>query len=183
MARETIADVEDSLAETSDSEGIQSDAFVFFGATGDLAYKKIIPSLYNLVRRGTLSIPVIGIANSGWSLDQLKERARSSILAHGTGLDDAIFTRFMKQLNYIDGDYRDPYTFSRLSQLLGTARSPAHYLAIPPSLFSVVTQGLRQADCADGARIIVEKPFGRDLASSRMLNATLHQAFPESRIF
>jgi glucose-6-phosphate 1-dehydrogenase len=183
MTRETIADVEDSLAETSESEAIQSDAFVFFGATGDLAYKKIFPSLYNLFRRGTLTVPVIGIAKSGWSLDQLQERARSSVLAHGGGLDDAVFTKFMRQLNYIDGDYRDPATFSKLKQLLGSALSPAHYLAIPPSLFSVVTQGLRQADCADGARIIVEKPFGRDLASSRMLNATLHQAFPESRIF
>jgi glucose-6-phosphate 1-dehydrogenase len=183
MTRKTIAEVEDSLAETSESEAIQCDAFVFFGASGDLAYKKIFPSLYNLVRRGTLTIPVIGIAKSGWSLDQLRERARSSVLAQAGGLDDEVFTKFMRQLNYIDGDYRDPATFSRLRQLLGSARSPAHYLAIPPSLFSVVTQGLRQADCADGARIIVEKPFGRDLASSRMLNATLHQAFPESRIF
>src|ERR1700739_534422 len=183
MTREAIAEVEDSLAETSELEAIQSDAFVFFGATGDLAYKKIFPSLYNLVRRGTLTIPVIGIANSGWSLDQFQERARSSVLAQASGLDDTIFTKFIRQLNYIDGDYRDPATFSKLRQLLGSARSPAHYLAIPPSLFSVVTQGLRQADCADGARIIVEKPFGRDLASSRMLNATLHQAFPESRIF
>jgi glucose-6-phosphate 1-dehydrogenase len=183
MTRETIAQVEDSRADTSESEAIQSDAFVFFGATGDLAYKKIFPSLYNLVRRGALTIPVIGIAKSGWSLDQLQERARSSVLAQASGLDDAVFTKFMRQLNYIDGDYRDPATFSRLRQLLGSARSPTHYLAIPPSLFSVVTQGLRQADCAEGARIIVEKPFGRDLASSRMLNATLHQAFPESRIF
>jgi glucose-6-phosphate 1-dehydrogenase len=183
MTRKTIAEVEDSLAETSESEAIQCDAFVFFGASGDLAYKKIFPSLYNLVRRGTLTIPVIGIAKSGWSLDQLRERARSSVLAQAGGLDAEVFTKFMRQLNYIDGDYRDPATFSRLRQLLGSARSPAHYLAIPPSLFSVVTQGLRQADCADGARIIVEKPFGRDLASSRMLNATLHQAFPESRIF
>jgi len=183
MTRETIVEVEDSLAETSESEAIQSDAFVFFGATGDLAYKKIFPSLYNLVRRGTLTIPVIGIANSGWSLDQFHERARSSVLAQASGLDDAVFTKFMTQLNYIDGDYHDPATFSRLRQLLGSARSPTHYLAIPPSLFSVVTQGLQEADCANGARIIVEKPFGRDLASSRMLNATLHQAFPESRIF
>ena len=183
MTRETIADVEDSRANTSESEALQSDAFVFFGATGDLAYKKIFPSLYNLVRRGTLTIPVIGIAKSGWSLDQLRERARSSVQGQASGLDEGVFTKFMRQLNYIDGDYHDPATFSRLRQLLGSARSPTHYLAIPPSLFSVVTQGLRQADCADGARIIVEKPFGRDLASSRMLNATLHQAFPESRIF
>src|ERR1700747_3385955 len=107
MTRETIAEVEDSRAAPSESEAIQSDAFVFFGATGDLAYKKIFPSLYNLVRRGTLTIPVIGIANSGWSLDQFQERARSSVLAQASGLDDAIFTQFIGQPNYIDGDYRD----------------------------------------------------------------------------
>src|SRR5690349_2882049 len=155
MTRETIVEVEDSLAETSESEAIQSDAFVFFGATGDLAYKKIFPSLYNLVRRGTLTIPVIGIAKSGWSLNELRERARSSVLAQGKGLDDAVFTKFIQQLNYIDGDYRDSETFAKLRQLLGSARSPTHYLAIPPSSFSVVTEGLRQAGCADGARIIL----------------------------
>jgi glucose-6-phosphate 1-dehydrogenase len=117
-----IADVEDSLAETSESEAIQSDAFVFFGATGDLAYKKMFPSLYNLVLRGTLTIPVIGIAKSGWSLDQLQERARSSVLAQASRLDDVFFVKFMRQLNYIDGDYRDPATFSRLRQLLGSGR-------------------------------------------------------------
>src|ERR1700757_5014514 len=117
MIREAIAEVEDSLAETSELEAIQSDAFVFFGATGDLAYKKIFPSLYNLVRRGTLTIPVIGIAKSGWSLGQFQERARSSVLAQVSGLDDAVFTKFMQQLNYIDGDYNDPATFSTLRQL------------------------------------------------------------------
>jgi len=183
MTGEMIAEVEDSRAGTSESDAIQSDAFVFFGATGDLAYKKIFPSLYNMFRRGTLTGPVIGIAKSGWSLEQLQERARRSVQAQTNRLDEAVFAKFMRQLKYIDGDYYDPATFSKLRQLLGAARSPAHYLAIPPSVFSVVTQGLRQANCADGARIIVEKPFGRDLASSRTLNATLHQAFPESRIF
>jgi len=183
MTPETIAEVEDPQLEAAESEATPSDAFVFFGATGDLAYKKIFPSLYNMVRRGTLTVPVIGIAKSGWSLDQLRERARSSVQKHASEFDDEVFTKFMRQLNYIDGDYHDPATFSNLRQLLGNARQPAHYLAIPPSLFSVVTQGLQQAGCANGARIIVEKPFGRDLASSRMLNATLHQAFPESRIF
>ena len=161
----------------------QSDAFVFFGATGDLAYKKIFPALYSMVRRGTLTVPVIGIAKSGWSIDQLRERARASIQAKGNGFDDATFAKFLQLLRYIDGDYNQADTFSVLRKLLGKSRRAVHYLAIPPSLFRVVTEGLRRAGCADGARIIVEKPFGRDLASSRLLNATLHKAFRESHIF
>jgi len=183
MTRETIVDVEGPQTEIAESDAAPSDAFVFFGATGDLAYKKIFPSLYNMVRRGTLTVPVIGIAKSGWTLDQLRERARNSVVAHNNEFDDAVFARFMRLLNYVDSDYHDPATFLNLRQLLGSAQRPAHYLAIPPSLFGVVTEGLQRAGCADSARIIVEKPFGRDLASSKMLNATLQKAFPESRIF
>lgn len=164
-------------------EASRSDAFVFFGATGDLAYKKIFPALYSMFRRGTLTIPVIGIAKSGWTIDQLRQRARDSIQANGKGFHDVTFANFLKLLHYIDGDYNEPGTFSVLRKLLGKSRRPVHYLAIPPSLFRVVTEGLRHAHCADGARIVVEKPFGRDLASSKLLNATLHRAFPESQIF
>jgi glucose-6-phosphate 1-dehydrogenase len=165
------------------TEELQSDAFVFFGATGDLAYKKIFPALYSMVRRGTLTVPVIGIAKSGWTIDQLRERARDSIQTRGKGFEDATFAKFLRLLHYIDGDYSESATFSVLRKLLGKSRRPVHYLAIPPSLFRVVTEGLRHARCADGARIVVEKPFGRDLASSKLLNATLHRAFPESQIF
>ena len=165
------------------AEGAESDAFVFLGATGDLAYKKIFPALHNMVRRGTLTVPVIGIAKSGWSIDQLQARARESIEKFGTGFDDAAFAQLIRQLHYIDGDYADQATFSTLRKLLGNAQRPAHYLAIPPSLFSVVTEGLQRAGCAEGARIVVEKPFGHDLASSKQLNTTLHAVFPESRIF
>jgi glucose-6-phosphate 1-dehydrogenase len=160
-----------------------SDAFVFFGASGDLAYKKIFPSLYDMVRHGTLTVPVIGVAKSGWTIDQLRERARDSIQKFGDGVEDAVFARFIQLLHYIDSDYTDPATFSALRTQLGGAEHPAHYLAIPPSMFATVIEELKQSGCADGARIIVEKPFGRDLASARKLNATLQTAFPESRIF
>lgn len=165
------------------NETLQSDAFVFFGATGDLAYKKIFPALYSMVRRGTLTVPIIGIAKSGWTIERLRERARDSILERANWFDDQTFTRLVKLLRYIDGDYNEPATFSGLRKLLGDSRRPLHYLAIPPSLFRTVTEGLLRAHCADGARIVVEKPFGRDFASSRLLNTTLHRAFPESHIF
>jgi len=161
----------------------QSDALVFFGATGDLAYKKIFPALHNMVRHGTLTIPIIGVAKSGWAIDQLRERARDSINRVGGGIDDKAFTELIRLLRYVDGDYGDASTFTALRKQLGNAQRPAHYLAIPPSLFSVVTEALLQSGCATGARIIVEKPFGRDLASAKALNVTLHTAFPESQIF
>jgi len=163
--------------------GEASDALVFFGATGDLAYKKIFPALYNMVRRGTLRVPIIGVASSGWALDEFRERARDSIQKFGGGIDDAAFAQLTHLLHYIDGDYRNQGTFSQLRKQLGAAQRPAHYLAIPPSLFSVVTQALQNSGCAAGARIIVEKPFGRDLASARWLNETLHTVFTESQIF
>lgn len=163
--------------------GAVSDAFVFFGATGDLAYKKIFPALQNMVKRGTLKCPVIGVAKSGWNLDQLRERARDSIKTNGGGVDEAAFSQLVKQLHYIDGDYGDPNTFAKLRQELGKATDPIHYLAIPPSMFETVAQQLSKSGCATNARIIVEKPFGRDLASAKELNRILHSVFPESQIF
>jgi len=163
--------------------GKLSDAFVFFGASGDLAYKKIFPALQNMVRHGTLKCPVIGVAKSGWNLDQLRERARESIRNNDGGVDEAIFSQLVKQLHYIDGDYTDPTTFTRLRQELGSASSPIHYLAIPPSMFATVVEQLSKSGCSSDARIIVEKPFGRDVASAKALNEILHSVFPESQIF
>jgi glucose-6-phosphate 1-dehydrogenase len=159
------------------------DAFVFFGATGDLAYKKIFPALHTLVKHGTLKCPVIGVAKSGWNLDQLRARAKESIQTNGGGVNDKAFADLMQLLRYIDGDYGDPGTFTQLRQQLGNASSPVHYLAIPPSMFATVVEQLQKSKCAEGARIIVEKPFGRDLRSAQELNRILHTVFPESRIF
>src|SRR6202030_2416614 len=159
-----------------------SAALVFFGATGDLAYKQIFPSLQQMIRRGNLNVPVIGVAKAGWTLEQLRERARDSLEKHG-GVDKAAFSKLMELLNYIDGDYRDPATFTKLGQLLGKAQLPTHYLAIPPSMFPTVVEGLGAAGCAKNARVILEKPFGRDLASAQELDATLHSVFPESSVF
>jgi len=159
-----------------------SDALVFFGATGDLAYKQIFPSLQQMIRRGTLHVPVIGVAKAGWSLDQLRQRARESLEKHG-GVDQAALSKLMELLNYIDGDYNDPNTFQKLRELLGQAQLPTHYLAIPPSLFPAVIKGLDASGSAKNARVILEKPFGRDLASAQQLDAALHAVFPESSIF
>ena len=159
-----------------------SDAFVFFGATGDLAYKKIFPALQALVRRGRLSIPVVGLGRSGWTRDEFIERARASVTEYG-GLDPEAFPKLAALLHYVDGDYNDPKTFTLLRAELGDACRPAHYLAIPPSVFPVVIRHLSEASCTEDARVIVEKPFGRDLASARNLNRTLRQAFDEDRIF
>src|SRR5260370_6579202 len=159
-----------------------SDALVFFGATGDLAYKKIFPALQAMVRRGHLNVPVIGVAKAGWTLDQFKARARDSVDKHG-GLDPAAFARLSALLHYVDGDYKDPATFEALRKELGSAQHPAHYLAIPPALFGVVVEQLGKSGCAHGARIIVEKPFGRDLESARGLNRILLGNFDESAIF
>jgi glucose-6-phosphate 1-dehydrogenase len=158
------------------------DALVFFGATGDLAHKKIFPALQALVRRGRLDVPVVGVANAGWNLDRLKARAKESLDQHGV-FDAAVFAKLSSLLAYIDGDYRDPATFARLRRLLGGARRPLHYLAIPPSMFGTVAEGLAGAGCARDARVVVEKPFGRDLASARELNRLLHRFFPEPAIF
>lgn len=159
-----------------------SDAFVFFGATGDLAYKKIFPALQAMVRRGNLNVPVIGVARAGWSLEKLQARARDSVAQHG-GLDQAAFAKLSGLLRYVDGDYSDPATFTRLRQALGAAERPAHYLAIPPVLFGTVVEQLGKSGSAKGARVIVEKPFGRSLASAHALNRTLLSAFAEASIF
>jgi glucose-6-phosphate 1-dehydrogenase len=160
-----------------------SDAFVFFGATGDLAHKKIFPALQNMVKQGALQVPVIGVAKSGWTIEQLRERARDGITKFGGGVDEAAFQRLCELMEYIDGDYGDDKTYAQLRAKLGAAESPTHYLAIPPSMFPVVVKGLAQSGCATNARVVVEKPFGRDLVSARKLNETLHQAFPEDHIF
>jgi len=160
-----------------------SDALVFFGATGDLAYKKIFPALQSMVRQGTLDAPVIGVAKSGWTIEQLRERARDSVTKYGGGVDAEAFPRLCQLLDYLDGDYRDDKTYSTLRAKLGNAQLPTHYLAIPPSMFPVVVQGLAKSSCANNARVVVEKPFGRDLVSARKLNETLHQGFPEDNIF
>jgi glucose-6-phosphate 1-dehydrogenase len=158
-----------------------SDAFVFFGATGDLAYKKIFPALQALVKRG-LNIPVIGVAREDWSLDQLRERAHAS-LEHFGDVDSDAFAKLSSLLQYIHGDYRDTATYASLKQALNRSARPLHYLAIPPGIFATVLQGLGQSGCADDARVVVEKPFGRDLASAQSLNANLHDVFPESAVF
>jgi glucose-6-phosphate 1-dehydrogenase len=161
---------------------LESDAFVFFGATGDLAYKKIFPALYAMVRRDGLDIPIIGMARAGWTLDKLKARARESI-EHAGDFESGCFEKLAAQLRYVDGDYTDPGTFTKLKQALGLATRPIHYLAIPPSMFASVVQGLAKVGCADNARVIVEKPFGRDLATAQMLDRTLHEVFAEPAIF
>jgi glucose-6-phosphate 1-dehydrogenase len=161
---------------------VQSDALVFFGATGDLAHKKIFPALQTMIKRGQLNVPVIGVANAGWNLDQLKARARDSVEKHG-GLDQAAFDKLATLLRYVDGDYKDPATFQALRKELDSAQHPAHYLAIPPVLFGLVVEQLSRFGCSNGARVIIEKPFGRDLGSARELNRILLGAFNEKSIF
>jgi glucose-6-phosphate 1-dehydrogenase len=159
-----------------------SDALVFFGATGDLAYKKIFPALQSMVKRGHLMVPVIGVAKAGWNLDQLRARARDSVEKHG-GIDPTAFDKLSGLLRYVDGDYQSPATFQALRQQLGSAERPAHYLAIPPVLFGLVVEQLGKSGCSKGARVIVEKPFGRDLASAQALDRVLLSTFDESAIF
>ena len=159
-----------------------SDALVFYGATGDLAYKKIFPALQAMVKRGHLEMPVIGVAKAGWNLEQLRARAEDSVEKHG-GLDPAAFRALAERLRYVDGDYRDPATFESIRRELGPAHRPVHYLAIPPSLFETVVEHLGTAGGTNGARVVVEKPFGRDADSARELNHVLLGAFDESSIF
>jgi glucose-6-phosphate 1-dehydrogenase len=161
---------------------MNSDALVFFGATGDLAYKQIFPALIALVRGGQLDVPIIGVGRSGWTTEQFVARARASLEAHG-GVDEEVFATFAKRLTYLDGDYNDAGTYERLRTALGPAKRPLHYLAIPPSAFEVVVRGLSSKGCASNGRVVVEKPFGRDLSSAVSLNDTLHEAFPETSIF
>jgi len=159
-----------------------SDALVLFGASGDLAFKKIFPALQAMTAKGKLKARVVGVARSGWTCEQLVERARASVEAHGSFDADA-FAQLAAKMHYVDGDYHDPATFAALKTELGDSQRPAYYLAIPPSMFPVVINHLAAADCLTNARIIVEKPFGRDLASARALNQTLHAVIPEARIF
>ncbi len=161
----------------------RSDALVFFGATGDLAYKKIFPALHAMARRGHLDVPVVAVARSGWTLDQFRARARESIETHGGGVDEAAFATLATRLAYVDADYADPNTYRLLYEKLSGASRPLHYLAIPPSLFATVVEGLGRSGCAREARVVLEKPFGRDLPSAQALNATLHSVFDESSIF
>jgi glucose-6-phosphate 1-dehydrogenase len=166
------------------SKPVPSDAVVFFGMTGDLAHKKIFPALYNMAKRELLNIPVIGVASSPWNVDQLRDRARDGIEQYGGGVDDErAFGRLTELLDYVSGDYSDVQTYKTLGARLRNSQRPAFYLAIPPSLFPVVIEHLGAADCAKNARVIVEKPFGRDLDSAKALNTTLHSVFPEKSIF
>jgi len=162
--------------------GDHSDALVFFGATGDLAYKQIFPALAALVARGKLTVPVVGVAKAGWGLEQLKQRAHDSLAEQGP-VDEATFTKLTTLLKYVDGDYNDPATFEALRGDLGDAQRPCHYLAIPPSLFETVAKGLADSGSGKNARIVVEKPFGHNLATARALNATIHQYFPEQDVY
>src|SRR3984957_10518953 len=159
-----------------------SDALVFFGATGDLAYKKIFPALQAMIKRGHLNVPVIGVAKAGWNLEQLRARAHDSLEKHG-GVDPAALNKLIGLLRYVDGDYADPATFQAIRKELKGAQRPAHYLAIPPLLFATVVEQLERSGCPRTARVIVEKPFGHDLASAQELNRILHSVFPESGIF
>ena len=161
---------------------VRSDALVFFGATGDLAFKKIFPALQAMIRRGTLNVPIIGVARSS-SLEKLRQRAHDSLEQHGGGVDRKAFAKLIDLLRFVDGDYENPATFEQLRRELGPAQHPLHYLAIPPSLFPVIVRSLAQSGCATGSRVILEKPFGRDLASAQTLNATLRGVFDESNIF
>ena len=161
----------------------RSDALVVFGCTGDLAHKQIFPALYAMVKRGELTVPVIGVAFPKWSLERLQRRATDSIKSAG-GIDNkGALTKLLSLLRYVSGDYKDPATFAAIKQALGGAKRPAHYLAIPPSLFETVIENLGKAGLAKDARVIVEKPFGRDLASAKELNRVAHAAFPEDSIF
>jgi len=161
---------------------IHSDALVFFGATGDLAYRKIFPALQAMVKRGNLDVPVIGVARAGWTIEQFRAHARESLERHG-GVDEAAFAKFCGLLRFVNGDYDNPATFQALRRELGDAGRPAHYLAIPPVMFGQVVEKLASSGCAKGARVIVEKPFGTDLASARELNRILHTTFDEHSIF
>ncbi len=163
--------------------GQAADALVFYGATGDLAWKKIFPALQGMVRRGVLGVPVIGVAKQGWTLENLRARARDSVETHGGGADPAAFPKLLELLRYVDGDYADDGTFAALKRELGGASHAVHYMAIPQGLFGMVEDQLARAGLDRGARLVIEKPFGSDLASARKLNATLHEHFAEADIF
>ncbi len=160
----------------------KSDALVLFGASGDLAFKKIFPALYAMARRGHLNVPVIGVANSPWTTEQLQARAKESIERNGP-VESSALGQVLQRLSYVQGEYTDSGTYDKLRRQLGGASHPIHYLAIPPSLFETVVDGLARSSCAENARLVLEKPFGRDLASAEALNRTLHKIFDESAVF
>ena len=162
---------------------LHTDALVFFGATGDLAYKKIFPSLQAMMKRGQLDVPIIGVAKSGWNLDQMRARARESLQHHHAGLDQSAFEKLSRLLRYVDGDYQNAATFHAIRKELGSAKRPLHYLAIPPVLFAAVVEQLAHSGCNQGARVVLEKPFGTNLASAQELNRILHARFRKQRSF
>ena len=165
-----------------DPTDIHSDALVFFGVTGDLAYKQIFPTLQSMIRHGRLDLPIIGVAGRPWTIEQLQAQVRASLEAYG-GVDKTAFAKLCSLLQYVSGDYHDAQTYTKLRKALGDAKRPLHYLAIPPSMFEPVVEGLAKSGSANGARVVLEKPFGRDLASAQELNRILHSVFPESAIF
>jgi glucose-6-phosphate 1-dehydrogenase len=165
------------------NRAMPADALVVFGVTGDLGHKMILPALYAMARKGVLDVPVIGIAAPKWSPAQLRKQATDSIRQAGKIADRGALEHLLSLLRYVGGDYNDPDTFAALRQALGDARRPAHYLAIPPALFATVIEGLGAAGLADQAGVLVEKPFGRDLASARELNRIALSVFPEDAIF
>jgi glucose-6-phosphate 1-dehydrogenase len=164
------------------NEKSHSDALVFFGVTGDLAYKQIFPALQSMIKHNHFDVPIIGVAGRPWKIDQLREHARRSLEEHGV-VDKAAFDKLSSLLQYVSGNYNDEATYTKIRQALGSVQRPLYYLAIPPSMFGPVVEGLAKAGCAKNARVVVEKPFGRDLASSQQLNQVLHSVFPESSIF
>ena len=167
----------------SNSRTARSDALVLFGVTGDLAHKMIFPALYAMAKHGTLTVPIVGVAAPAWSLDQLHARVKDSLRRSG-GIDQQrALRKLLSLLRYVSGDYNDPGTFTAIKQELGSAQRPVHYLAIPPALFAPVIQGIGAAGLANQARVIVEKPFGRDLASARALNRIAQSVFPDKSIF
>ena len=162
---------------------VPSDALVLFGATGDLAYKRIFPAVWELHHEGRLDLPVVGVSSSKWSDDDFRDRVRKAIGEHHDTIDDAAWSDLSQRLSYVSGDYRDPTTFDRLAEVLGACSRPLFYLAIPPTMFPDVIQGLGRVGLAEGARVVVEKPFGRDAASAHDLNEVVHEVFPESAVF
>lgn len=185
MASSTAVSGAPAPAKTSvaDDGHTPADALVLFGATGDLAHKKLFDTIQALVRRGVLDAPVVGIAKSGWSREQVLDRARDGITKFGRGIDEKAFGRFAEGFKYVDGDYGNPATFDELRKALGNAKRPLHYFAIPPALFGPVSRSLHASGCTNDARVVVEKPFGRDLDSARALNLTLHEVFDEAHVF
>jgi glucose-6-phosphate 1-dehydrogenase len=177
-----MSTISESIKEGFAPDAPSADAVVFFGATGDLAHKKIFPALQALAKRGNLDIPIIGVAKAGWTLDQLRARARDSVERYG-GLDPDGFSRLSRCMDYIDGDYSEAATFQELRRKLGDAKQPLHYLAIPPILFETVIHQLGESGCSQGARIVLEKPFGQDLATAKSLNRVVHEIFSEANVF